>query len=51
MKLTQTTYRLWLRTDINQTGYADAAAINLALSKLVANIIPQTVANPYDQQD
>jgi hypothetical protein len=52
MKLNQTTYRLWLRTDINQTGYTPApAAINAAIAALVANIIPDTVNNPYDHQD
>jgi hypothetical protein len=50
MKLNQTTYRLYLRTAINQTGYATDAAITAAIAALVANVIPVT-ANVYDAQD
>jgi hypothetical protein len=50
MKLTQTTYRLYERTGINQTGYTDDAAITAALNALVANVIPVT-PNKLDTQD
>ena len=51
MKLNQTTYRLYERTGINQTGYATDANINAAIAALVINIIPDTVKNSIDQQD
>ena len=50
MKLTQTTYRLYLRTGINQTGYTTDANITTALNALVANVIPVT-PNIFDTQD
>jgi hypothetical protein len=50
MKLTQTTYRLYLRTGINQTGYTTDANITTAIAALVANVIPIT-ANAIDTQD
>ena len=50
MNLTQTTYRLWLRTGINHTGYDTDAAITAALNALVANVIP-VAPNKYDAQD
>jgi hypothetical protein len=49
--LNQTTYRLYLRTEINQTGLTPApAAINAAIAALVSNTIPVT-PNPIDTQD
>jgi hypothetical protein len=52
MNLTQTTYRLWLRTGINHTGYGNDAAITAAINALVANVIPVTPTNgKYDLQD
>ena len=50
MKLNQTTYRLQLRTDINQTGYANGPAILAAIAALPSNVIPVT-PNPIDKQD
>jgi hypothetical protein len=51
MKLNQTTYRLYLRTGINQTGYTPApSAIDAAIAALPSNVIPVT-PNPIDQQD
>ena len=47
MKLNQTTYRLWLRDAINQTGYADDA-IQLYVDSLQP--IPVT-PNQKDTQD
>ena len=48
--LTQTTYRLWLRTAINQTGLANGPAILAAIAALPSNVIPVT-PNPLDAQD
>jgi len=50
MKLNDTTYRLWLRTNINQTGYGTGAAIIAAIAALPSNTIPVT-PNPIDAQD
>jgi hypothetical protein len=50
MKLNQTTYRLWLRTGINETGYATDNDILAAIAALVSNTIPVT-PNPIDKQD
>jgi hypothetical protein len=53
MKLNQTTYRLYLRTGINQTGYTNITPtffLDAALAALVANVIPVT-PNPIDAQD
>ena len=53
MNLTQTTYRLYERTGINQTGYTDVSAtyyLTAALNALVANVIP-VAPNKYDAQD
>jgi hypothetical protein len=48
--LNQTTYRLWLRNAINETGLADGPAIDAAIALLAINVIPVT-PNPVDQQD
>jgi hypothetical protein len=48
--LNQTTYRLWLRNAIDQTGLGGGANIDAAIAALVANVIPVT-PNPKDQQD
>jgi hypothetical protein len=49
MKLNQTTYRLYLRTAINQTGYS-ATLMDAAIAALAINVIP-VAANPIDSQD
>jgi len=48
--LNQTTYRLYLRTEINQTGLSTGADIDAAIAALVSNTIPVT-PNPLDAQD
>ena len=48
--LNQTTYRLYLRTAINQTEFQSAGTLEAAVAALVANVIP-VAANPIDAQD
>jgi len=44
MLLTKKTYKLWLRTGINETGYANGAAITAALAAiLVRNLAVQNL--------
>lgn len=53
MKLNQTTYRLYLRTGINQTGYTNITPtffLDAAIAALPSNVIPVT-PNPIDKQD
>jgi hypothetical protein len=46
--LNQTTYRLWLRNAIDQTGLGGGANIDAAVAAIAAAAI---VANLYDTQD
>jgi hypothetical protein len=50
--LNQTTYRLYLRTEINQTGLANGPAIDAAIAAIAAaNALLFTTGNPIDKQD
>lgn len=50
MKLNQTTYRLWLRNAINQTGYVNGPAIDAAIAAIAAKDLASQ-KNPIDKQD